>query len=368
MYNRDETKYEMVVSYLLNYIAEHQLKAGDKLPTEMYLVNELGLSRITVQRALRELQQQGIVNRMQGKGTYVSERAKRVEADKEIQFIPFVLTNDNAYTGALDYIQGADAYLSSHSYYLTVHASHRNSEEECKVIRRLVEDGARCIIVQPFTSSENYPFYFQMMQTGVDFVFVDRKPQNLVANFVMCDNITGGYQAARHLIGCGAKRIGFISNEPRTTAQSLEQRLTGYQMALGEAGFPFEERYVRFSGENQDVKGLVQELLDLPEPPDALFCVNDITAVEALNYLQSVNVRVPDDMKIIGFDNLTITQNAAVPISTIEQPFFQIGYEAARIARKLVIGERDYVAQEILPVQLLERMSTGKKDSSLSGG
>lgn len=361
MCNRSETKYAKVMTYLLNYIKEHHLKAGDKLPTEMQLVEALGISRITIQRAIRDLQQQGVVRRVQGGGTYVAEGTVEQEEDKEIQFIPFVLTNNKDYTGALDYIQGADAYLSNHSYYLTVHSSHRNAEEEREVIQRLVEDGAKCIIVQPFTFSENYFLYFQMMQKGIDFVFIDRIPRNLVANLVVCDNINGGYQATRLLIESGAKRVGFVSLEPITTAYSLEQRKTGYQLALQEAGVQYQEAYVQFADTGDEVKGIVDGLLALPEPPDALFCANDVTAVEVLNYLQSIHIDVPNEMMIIGFDNLSITQNAAIPISTIEQPFFKIGYEAARIAKKLLNGERDYVAQEILPVTLLERMSTARK-------
>lgn len=360
MQNRGETKYAMVMAYLLNYIKEYHLVAGDKLPTEMQLVEELGISRITIQRAIRNLQQQGVVRRVQGGGTYVAGDAGEQAEDKELQFIPFVLTNDNDYTGALDYIQGADSYLSNHSYYLTVHSSHKNAEEECEVIRRLVEDGAKCIIVQPFASSENYFLYFQMMQKGVDFVFVDRMPKNLVANWVMCDNITGGYLAAKHLAKCGGKRIGLVSLDPIASAYSLEQRKAGYQLALQEERLPYREEYIQFANEREEIKELIDRLLGLPEPPDALFCANDITAVDALNYLQSIHREVPEDILIMGFDNLSITQSASVPISTIEQPFFKIGYEAARIARKLLSGERDYIAQEILPVKLQKRMSTGK--------
>lgn len=360
MRNQNETKYAMVTTYLRNYIKEHHLTAGDKLPTEMQLVEKLGTSRITIQRAIRELQQQGIVRRVQGGGTYIAGETQEAEEEKEIQFIPFVLANENDYTGALDYIQGADAYLSNHSYYLTVHSSHKNAQEECEVIKRLVEDGSKCIMIQPCSSSENFSLYFQMMQKGVEFVFVDRIPQHLVANLVVCDNVNGGYMATRHLIKCNARRIGFVSMEPVSIAYSLVQRKAGYEIALQEAGIPYDERYVQFGELGDESMRIVDRLLKLPEPPDALFCANDVTAVEVLNYLQSIHMEVPDDMILIGFDNLSIAQSAAIPISTIDQPFFKIGYEAARIARKLLSGERDYIYQEILPVELLKRASTRK--------
>ena len=102
MRNQNETKYAMVTTYLLNYIKEHHLTAGDKLPTEMQLVEKLGTSRITIQRAIRELQQRGIVRRVQGGGTYIAGETEETEEEKEIQFIPFVLASENDYTGALD--------------------------------------------------------------------------------------------------------------------------------------------------------------------------------------------------------------------------------------------------------------------------
>lgn len=357
MENHKETKYAMVMGYLHDYIDHHHLHPGDKLPTEKQLVETLDVSRLTIQRALRELQQQGLVRRVQGDGTYIN-KAPTPAQDKSGLFIPVVLSNDSEQTGVVKYIQGADSYLSEKGCYLTVHYSHMNAAEEREVIQRLVEDGFRCIIVNPKSAAENYNFYFQLMQQGVEFVFIDRIPEHLVTNLVVCDNVGGGYLAAKHLLQAGARRIGFISVNPVETAYSLIQRKAGYLLALREAGITPLEGDIQFAQEDESMASVVERVLHLEDPLDALVCANDITALETLNYLQSIGVNVPEEMMLIGFDNLEMTENAAVPLSTIDQPFFRLGYEAAKIAKRILDEDNSLKVQEILPVDLVVRQST----------
>ncbi len=351
------TKYEMVMQYLKQYIREQPPASSDKLPTEMQLVQTLDVSRITVQRALHELQQQGLIRRVQGGGTYIN-RKDPAEASAQKTFVPIVLNNDSELFGSMKYVQGADTYLAENGCYLTVNNSHQNADEERALILRLIEDGFRCIIVSPYSAAENNCFYFHLMQQGIRFVFLDRIPEQLVTNFVACDNVHGGYLAAKHVIEQGATRVAFLSASLIETAQSLIQRKNGYLFAMQEKGLSIDPDLIGFAQPDKSVAALIDRMLALPEKLDAIVCANDITALEVLQHLQVLQLSVPDDIMLIGFDNLEMTMKASVPISTIEQPFFQLGYEAAKIAKQLIDGTEAQTIQRILPVQLIAREST----------
>ena len=174
---------------------------------------------------------------------------------------------------------------------------------------------------------------------------------------VTSDNASGGYLATKHLIDQGYRRIAFISSNMHPEP-SINERKNGYCYALKEAGIPFNPDYLSEATEQFD--DTVKRIRALPEPPDAIFCVNDITAVGVYGILQRDNVKIPGDIALIGFDDLEISAKQPIPISTIRQDFFEMGYSAAEIAIKLIKEKPLYYTQHVLPVSLIPRESTQK--------
>ncbi len=355
MKNPSETKYRYASNFIKDYIHENGLKTGDKLPTEKNLMALLGASRITVRRALKELQEEGLVRGVQGSGVFVHQQAL---PEKNRRYVPLLLPSASGNNELFDVVRGVEDYLSANGYYPSLHFSHRDVDEEREIIESLVENGADCIIVFPCSAAENQHFFARMQRAGTRFVFLDRIPEGVSGNLVVSDNVHGGYIATEHLLAAGCKNVGFFSLSPLKEAAVLQQRLTGYRMALEEHEHTYDENMVVFCANRQNGGAGMEKLFSVPNPPDGLFCATDYSAIEALKYLDSIGRSVPRDVAVIGFDNMSILENGPYALSTIEQPFFRIGYEAARIADQILCGELAYSVHKILPVRLIERAST----------
>ncbi len=344
----------MVSKYLRDHIDSKKLAPGNKLPTEQELMEALNVSRISVRKAIEELREQGDVYCVQGSGTFVSEKPRQ----NTIQYIPLVLPSESANSELFEVVRGVDKCLNANSCFPTLHFSHRNSVEELEILRRLVEHGSRCIIIFPLNSSENHVEYMKMVRNGVRLVFLDRLPWSVTASQVTCDNLNGGYIATNHLLSKGYRRICFFSITKISEATTLPQRVEGYRVALEEHGLPFDELLLSFADTGETTEARVKRLLGGANPPDAFFCANDLAAIDVMQVLSGLNVAVPDQVGLVGFDNMPLLQNYPFSITTIEQSFFNMGYEAAEIACRIVNNQLGYSVHKILPVSLVEREST----------
>jgi LacI family transcriptional regulator len=197
----------------------------------------------------------------------------------------------------------------------------------------------------------------------IPMVVADRDIKDIYADIVLVNNKDGGYQATKHLIDLGHKRIGCIAGPSMVTPSG--QRLEGYKMALQEARIPFEEKLVtngdfRYEGGEH----AMQELLDLGEPLDAVFVCNDMMALGAMRSINNSGLSIPDDISLIGFDNIPISQSVYPSLSTIAQPI----KEMANIIVEMLISriasiETNKIDNEIgykrvvMDVELIKRES-----------
>jgi LacI family transcriptional regulator len=179
-------------------------------------------------------------------------------------------------------------------------------------------------------------------------------PTNLPT--VDSQNFEGGVTATRHLLGLGHSRIGFITG--RTDLESARLREQGYRAALENAGVAFDPQLVkvgRYTAESAETPA--NELLTQDDPPTAIFAANDVMAIRAMEVAHGHGLRVPDDISIVGYDNIPESALAEPSLTTIDQSIAQMGYEAARLLVDL-IAEPDQEPQHVsLPVRLVERQT-----------
>jgi LacI family transcriptional regulator len=149
---------------------------------------------------------------------------------------------------------------------------------------------------------------------------------------VVPDEVSGGYNAARALLVKGHTRIAFINLglERDSTIPPLpasEGRLAGYKKALAEFGVPYDQTLVRYNDQRMETNyRITRELMHLPDPPTAIFCGNDRTAMGCYNGLMSLGLKIPDDVAVIGFDNQTVICDGLFPtLTTIQLPHYQMG-------------------------------------------
>lgn len=174
---------------------------------------------------------------------------------------------------------------------------------------------------------------------------------------VDADNELGGYLATRHLIEQGHRRIAHLHGA--LNIPNACDRLRGFRRAMEEAGLPILPELVRESGFlEQRSYETTQELLQMPEPPTAIFAANDVSAVGVLRAAKDTGRRVPDDVAIIGYDGTPFTQLTEPPLSTVEQPASEMGRTAARLLIGIIEGRTPHEHVVKLPVRLAIRGSS----------
>lgn len=202
-----------------------------------------------------------------------------------------------------------------------------------------------------------------LQQDGMPFVVLNRRVDNPDVSFVAADNLNGALTLMRHLIALGHRRIGFTARP--ALGETNVDRLAGYKQALAEAGIPFDENLVISTVvEPRSGYYATNQLLDLPEPPTAIFAIHDLVAIDVLEAAVERGWRVPDDLAIASFDGLRASLLANPPITTAKVPIAEIGRRAVEILLAQAEDDNRPPARITLPVQFMVRESTAGRDGT----
>ncbi|MGH9402472.1 MAG: LacI family DNA-binding transcriptional regulator [Terriglobia bacterium] len=257
-------------------------------------------------------------------------------------------------------VSGIEEAANSHGYSVFLAQSNADPDQEIKVVHSFAERRVDGIVV---TSSRVGSLHLQLLaKMNVPIVLVNNQRAGEAVHCVMIQNVEAGRQATQHLIHLGHRRIAYIGD--RSGDQSDTERLAGYREALKQAGLTFlPELVVRGDGKPEAGMAAMRTLLGLPQPPTAVFCYNDMTALGALRCLHSDGLHVPQDISLIGFDDLFIASYTQPPLTTVRQPMRQMGLLAAEILLKLMSGQGSADTTEV-PAELIVRGSTAPLDGT----
>jgi LacI family transcriptional regulator len=173
---------------------------------------------------------------------------------------------------------------------------------------------------------------------------------------VASDNLAGAVTITEHLISLGHRRIGHLAGRP--DLRSAELREEGYRQALERAGIPVDPALVRVGAYDPDTaREGARELLSLPDRPTAIFAANDLSAIRTIEVAGELGLAVPDDLSVVGFDNIPESALADPPLTTIDQCIQGMGYEATRMLIRLIEEPDTERPQAILPTRLVSRRS-----------
>ncbi len=252
-------------------------------------------------------------------------------------------------------ISAIDAETNAHDYNLllsTAGDSNSGLEAYERFIRNQVADGALVLETalinegSRLLAEQNYPYVCLGHNENPD------------AYSVIHDGQTGARKATDHLISKGHCRIGIIDGPPMGAVAGLRQRMEGHKQALAEAGLDFDPDlvvygdYTRYSGQLAAVK-----LLALPNPPTAIFAFNDRMAMGAIWALNAAGLRVPQDIAVIGFDDIPAATDFTPPLTTVKQSGLDMGRVATQMLFKLIEGESVLDRRVVLPAELIIRES-----------
>ena len=174
---------------------------------------------------------------------------------------------------------------------------------------------------------------------------------------VIPDDVQGARLAVEHLTSLGHRRIGVVGGP--LNYEAVNKRLEGYRQVLDEQGIAFDPHLVLF-GEWTQAEGyrLTRQLLELPEPPTAIFTMSDLTAIGVAHAIVEKGLRIPVDISLTGFDNRFFSRNQLPPLTTVELPLYEMGKKAGELLHASIAGEAPPPQRHVIPCRLVLREST----------
>lgn len=348
--------YQEILQDLKQDILSGKYLVEDKLPTELELSEKYQVSRITSKRALVELENEGLIYRLRGKGSFVKGQTKnQTETIKnDILFImPFP---DN--TGLGDYTKGILRCLDQTDYRLIVQPHQFLSST---AIDEIIGEYAG-IIYYPTNNHSNLDLLFSLHLNKVPTILLDKEFDSLPFTAVVADNQQGGFEATELLLKQGHQKIAFLSSEPLSAISSVRERYFGYLKALHQNG---QNQPVHICKAEEDLdwdqflRKAVEQLTT--DQVTGIVVENDLLAIHLINLLKQLGYAVPDDFAVIGFDNIQAASLLEPGLTTLAQNFTEMGYLAAQKLVEEIQMPGKTPEKIIVDVALIERKSSEKK-------
>lgn len=343
-----ELLYKKIYHFIKEQIASGLLQIGDRLPTEKELSEQFSVSRITSKRALVELEQEGLITRSRGKGSFVAEKqVTSPEANEDLLLIlPFASDYELG-----DYAKGIMTSIAETGYRLMVQLA--------STVRLDTLSDYAGIIYYPEDVNHSIDFLFYCDHHHIPLVLLDKSLDLFQFPAVVADNKGGAYQLTQHLIDQGCDQIWFVGTESCGEVSSVRDRYLGYLAAMAETSLP-SSYFPKEKAETSDayLNRLVTVLSETTAPKTGLVVENDWLAIQLIQKSIQAGLSIPDQVAIVGFDNSQASRLLHPKLSTAAQDFYQMGQEAARLLLQKIESPQKAVTSCQLPVQLFIRESS----------
>lgn len=245
-------------------------------------------------------------------------------------------------------------------YMLNIYVSNENTSEE--IYGMIVSSGVEGAIIMNESLGSEY--IARIARTGLPMVFLEREYCSELISSIVIDNYTGAEMAMEYLVGLGHRRIGYIHG---VDSRDDHGRYQAYLDIMEKYGFTVEEE-LQLDGFFEEVIALseVRQLfLKRPRLPDAFFCANDEMACGCMRALASFGIKVPDQVSVVGFDDINLARYYTPPLSTIQSPVTELGDKAAteliRLIRKE--GEPEGISIRLAPSLIIRNSCAARKDA-----
>lgn len=355
-------KYFRLMEQLKDDIISGKILPGEKLPSENELSDSFSLSRHTVRKALGILVQEGYVEAYHGKGTFCSEKMRHTRKSGNIAVVTTYIS---------DYIfprliQGMDNVLSENGYSIILKNTGNSRQKEAKCLEELLQKDIDGLIIEPSKSQllcRHRNLYDNLDKYGIPYVFIQGIYTEMTDKpHILMDDVRGGYLVTKYLMELGHKKIaGFFKADD---IQGME-RHKGYVRALQEGGIPYNpDEVVWFHTEDRKSKpGMMAKLMaESGRLPEGIVCYNDQIAVQIIEALEGLGIRVPEDISVTGYDNSLYAQKGC-GLTTIAHPQEKLGEMVAELLLEKLnhIPEQESKVERLIRPELIIRGSCRKK-------
>ena len=365
-------KYEQIAQILRKEITQgEKFQQGQKFYSESELKDRFNVSHMTVRQSVGILVAEELLCREQGRGTFLASSSKRSKTKLIGVLVPRLSSNS-----ALSKIIGAmDDVAKEKGYHLLLSITEENFKKSLVYSQKLVDKDVAGIVFFPHNASNKYEYFKwnsrivrNFVKRDIPVVLIDRHLEkadsDIDVDYVITDNVQGGYELTSHLIGLGHRRIAFVDVQFSST---VEERLSGYKQSLKENNIGFDTELVKVVRMKklrvvyEHCHSIINEFLGMKDGPTAIFAVHDGVARNVILALREEEKKVPEDIAIVGYDDLEVGELFSSPLTTIQQPLEEEGQLTASILIDNIEGKRNRVQHIILPSKLIIRESCGAK-------
>jgi LacI family transcriptional regulator len=280
-------------------------------------------------------------------------RSLRTGSTKVVGFIIPDITNP----AFLLMVKGAEDYLKRKGYMFIVCGTDHNIEEETKLLKTLLSQSVEGIIVT-CSGGRNSSFAKTIQDSGVKLVFMDRRYEDIDLPYVGVDNTAGMEKITDLLVQTGHRSFVYLSGERNTS--SAKERLRGFMKSMKKHGVKdYQVLYGRFTFESG--YELTKKLKKIPE---AVVGGNDLVALGAIEALNEMGYHVPDDVSVVGFDDIFYSKYSKPGLTTVRQPIYEMGYMAGKVLLQLLSGKNVRKRVTILQTDIVLRETVKERNAS----
>ncbi|MFN5169432.1 MAG: LacI family DNA-binding transcriptional regulator [Cyclobacteriaceae bacterium] len=334
------------------------------------IARELGISPSTVSRALKDhpdisSETKKAVNALADKLNYQPNIVALSLRQKKTNTIGVIIP-ELVHFFFSTVISGIEDVAYEAGYSVIITQSNESFDREVTDLKALFNSRVDGMLLSISRETTNYDHIESIISKGVPIVFYDRMYNNPNTSKVIVDDYIGAKEAVNHLIDQGCKRIAHLQAAPNLLIS--EDRLRGYKDALREANLPYQDNYILQcpSGTLDEAEKATRKLLALSPAPDAIFANNDMLAMGAMKAIKEKGLKIPGDVALMGFSNWFFSQLMDPPLSSVDQPGYEMGQEAARLLiRHIEMKDKDQGEPQpetkVLKTRLIVRQSSIKK-------
>lgn len=258
-------------------------------------------------------------------------------------------------------ISGIEDVAYDAGYNVIVSQSNESYERELSDIKALVNSRVDGLMVSMSKETTNFDHFNNIIARGIPLVFFDRICEDISVSHIVVDDAEGAREATQHLIDQGCKRIVHLSGP--TNLMISKKRREGYEEALKQNGIKVDESLIHqcWQGNEIESREITLKIFKGSNRPDGIFASNDLAAMGAMLALRELNLKIPDDVAVVGFSNWNFSRLTEPSLTSVDQPGFEMGQEAARqLIRQIESGRDEPLAPQskVLKTKLIVRNSS----------
>jgi len=363
------TNPERTLLTLQDRITQHVYRPGEWLPTERELAVELNVNRSIIRDALVRLEVNGLIERRPGCRPRVVGAAPRPDLHPHVKssahVVAIVTPQHELDYASREIVRGIFSVLHTEEIPLrqmmfdAVVLPHKAHEVELEACKAIANGEATAAIVWPTLHPVAMNQWRMLRDLGHPVVFVDRCDETMSSDYVGIDNYSAAREAVEYLIELGHTRIAHLTTSE--CASTVVERGNGYRDAMAAAHLKkYQDTWIVPQDRDVETAPVIQRAIEGGGLPTAIFAVNDFSAYRCIEYLMTQDVNVPDQVSVVGFDDIDRYSPRAGFLTSIRQPFERIGQRAAALLLKRLsvstLASRPY-EYHLMPTRLIERDS-----------